>query len=155
MSLPPTAFVIVRITRCVVPAVATAGLGERDPGPTSVVDGGTRRRPLVGLGGRPGPRRRGRPDGTALRVVVLDAAAVVGAAAGAAGATAPAATARGGGALVALDAEAEEHGGDEQRGVGAPDEAECVPAEGGVVAVLLESLAGNDKGSTRVNRSVF
>lgn len=79
-----------------------------------------------------------------LRVIVLDATAIVRAAARA-GLCAAATTGQRE-ARAAADAEGEEDDGDEERGVGAPEEAECVGADLGGAAGVVEAVAGLDKG---------
>ena len=82
-----------------------------------------------------------------LGVVILDAlgADVIGAAAAGASATAPAPAVRDA-VVPAAHAEAEEHGGDEEGGPRAPGEAEGVPADRGIAAIVLECVASLDEG---------
>jgi hypothetical protein len=82
----------------------------------------------------------------ALRVVILDAAAVVRAGAPAATEAEFAAARRGDVILVLAGAEAEENRGDEEGGPRAPGETEGVTAEAGAAAGVLEGIAGLDEG---------
>ena len=112
---------------------------------------------------KPKPRHvshRTRDDAHPLGVIVLDATTVVGPVAAnrpvplEAGheATASARGASGRGA-VALQAHAEENGGDEEGGPGTPDETKGVAAEGGRAAVILEGVAGLNEDSAEVGVS--
>lgn len=94
-----------------------------------------------------------RPQGRrpTLRVVVLDAAAVVARGAAHAAVPSPGAAAvspPAAGRLVAAQAQEEEHGGEEEGRPGGPGEAEGVLAEGGGAAIGLEGITGLDKGGT-------
>lgn len=86
----------------------------------------------------------------ALRVVVLDAAAIVarGAADAAVSSPGAAAVASAGRRLVTAQAQEEEHGGEEESGPRGPAKAKGVPAEGGGASIGLEGITSLDKGGT-------
>ena len=86
----------------------------------------------------------------ALRVVILDAAAIVarGAADAAVSSPGAAAVAASAGRLVTAQAQKEEHSGEEESRPGGPAKAKGVLAEGGGASIRLEGITGLDKGST-------
>lgn len=97
-----------------------------------------------------GSRRRLQGRRPALRVVVLDTAAIVarGAADAAVSSPGAAAVASAGRSLVTAQAQEEEHGGEEESRPGGPGEAKGVSAEVRGTSIRLEGITGLDKGGT-------